>query len=140
MGDRAEKNLPVTISGVRQGEGPAVEEVIASCDLHTEDITAEILRNMIVARKGSRIIGTVGIEVAGGVGLLRSLAVQEKFRGLGVAAQLVASAEKLARQMGIQTLYLLTMTAEDFFSGDPECCYCPCRFPANNLRYERMHR
>ena len=117
MGEKEERRLPVTLSGVRYGEGPAVEEVIASCGLHTEDITAKVLRNTIVARKGSRIIGTVALEAAGSAGLLRSLAVEEKFRCQGVASQLLVAVEKSACQMGIQTLYLLTLTAGDFFSN-----------------------
>ena len=116
MGEQDEKRLPTTLSGVRAGEGPAVEKVIAESGLPTEDITAKMLRTAIVARKGSRIIGTVALESAGSSGLLRSLAVLEKFRGQGVASQLVAAIEKSARQMGIQTLYLLTLTAEGFFT------------------------
>ena len=114
--ERDEKRLPVTLSGVRAGEGPAVEAVIADCGLHTEDITAKILRNTIVARKGPRIIGTVALEVVDDAGLLRSLAVEEKYRSQGVAAQLVAAAEKAARLQGIKTMYLLTLTAESFFA------------------------
>ena len=114
--ERNEKRLPVTLSGVRAGEGPAVEAVIAGCGLHTEDITAKILRNTIVARKGPRIIGTVALELVDDVGLLRSLAVEERYRSQGVAAQLLSAAEKAARLQGINTLYLLTLTAESFFA------------------------
>lgn len=116
MSQRYEKMLPVTLSGVRSGEGPDVEAVIAACGLPTEDITAETLRHTIVARKGHRIIGTVALELSGSGGLLRSLAVLEKFRGQGTGVLLVAAAEKSARQMGIKTLYLLTMTADRFFA------------------------
>ena len=51
--ERDEKRLPVTLSGVRAGEGPAVEAVIADCGLHTEDITAKILRNPWSSAVGS---------------------------------------------------------------------------------------
>lgn len=114
---RDENRLPVTLSGVRAQEGPAVEKVIAECGLHTEDVAAGILRNTIVARKGPTIIGTVSLEVAGNCGLLRSVAVRERYRRQGVATQLVAAIEKSARQMGLQTLYLLTLTAEKFFTA-----------------------
>ncbi len=114
---RNEKRLPVTLSGVRAGEGPEVDALIAGCGLHTEDISARILRNTVVARKGPQIIGTVALEVAGDAGLLRSLAVMEKYRHQGVGGQLVAAAEKAARPIGIRTLYLLTMTAESFFAA-----------------------
>ena len=117
MSERTEQMLPVTLSGVRSGEGPAFEDVIAACGLPTEDITAKTLRHAIVARKGHRIIGTVAFELSGNCGLLRSLAVLEKYRGQGTGARLVAAAEKSARQMGVKTLYLLTLTADRFFSA-----------------------
>ena len=118
MGDRVDKHLAVTLSGVRYAEGSATVDVIAACGLHTEDITAKTLRNTIVARIGPQIIGTVALEVAGSFGLLRSLAVLETYRGQGVGRQLLTAAEKLARQQGLSTLYLLTMTADRFFAAN----------------------
>ena len=57
----------------------------------------------------------VGLELYGEVALLRSLAVASSRRGTGVGSGLVAHAERHARDQGVQSLYLLTTTAEQFF-------------------------
>jgi amino-acid N-acetyltransferase len=51
------------------------------------------------------------------VGLLRSLAVAKAYRRQGLATQLVNKIEEYARSQKVATLYLLTLTAENFFSG-----------------------
>ena len=57
----------------------------------------------------------VGLELFGEVALLRSLAVASSRRGTGVGSGLVAHAERHARDQGVQSLFLLTTTAEKFF-------------------------
>jgi len=112
-----DKILPVMLSGIREGEADTVKAFISECGLHIEDLTPEKLRHFIVARKGSKIVGTVGIEAAGNDALLRSLAVAESFRRQGLGSQLAASMEKYARDHKVKNLYLLTRTAESFFSA-----------------------
>ena len=60
--------------------------------------------------------GIVGLERFGSVALLRSLAVAAELRGTGVGKALVAAAEEYAQTKNVQTLYLLTTTAADFFA------------------------
>jgi amino-acid N-acetyltransferase len=60
--------------------------------------------------------GAVGLELFEDVGLLRSLAVLEEYRGQGIGAQLAETAENYARARRVQALYLLTTTAPDFFA------------------------
>lgn len=109
-------DLPFTFSGVRPGEGAAIQKLIAACDLHTEDISADKLKDFIVCRKGDEIVGVVGLEIAGPSALLRSLAVSKPFRKQGVAVRLVDSGQRYALSRGVGTLYLLTMTADKFFA------------------------
>ena len=59
----------------------------------------------------------VGLEQKDEVGLLRSLAVAKAWRRQGLATQLVNKIEKYARTQKVVTLYLLTLTAEDFFAA-----------------------
>ena len=56
------------------------------------------------------------MEPHGTVGLLRSLAVRQDRRGSGLGSALVLEAERLAAGQRITTLYLLTTTAQQFFS------------------------
>jgi amino-acid N-acetyltransferase len=64
----------------------------------------------------STLTGVVGLELKNNNALLRSLAVIEPQRGKGLATQLVREIEKYARSQQVDTLYLLTLTAERFFA------------------------
>ena len=94
------------------------EQIIAllmECRLPRQDLTLEHLRHFFVLQDEGKLTGVVGLEVRAEFGLLRSLAVQEKSRGRGLGKLLVAQAEAHAAMLGVQALYLLTMTAEKFF-------------------------
>jgi amino-acid N-acetyltransferase len=107
--------LPVTFSGIRPGEEQTVSDLITDAGLSVQDLDSEKLVHFIVARIGDAIVGTVGLEPLGEVALLRSLAVAIKHRKQAIASRLVAAIEKYARSHGVETLYLLTLDAADFF-------------------------
>ncbi len=115
-----DKILFVTFSGVRPAEEEAVKALIAAGGLHSDDLTSEKLRHFVVARKGDALVGVVGLELFPPHGLLRSLAVAEAHRGQGIAAQLVEAAERYARSAAVESLCLLTLTAEGLFR---KCAY-----------------
>jgi amino-acid N-acetyltransferase len=58
----------------------------------------------------------VGLEPCGQDALLRSLVVAPDERAHGLGTSLVEHAEQEARKRGLRALYLLTTTAEGFFS------------------------
>jgi amino-acid N-acetyltransferase len=95
----------------------ALNTLLQAADLSTEDITPEMLEYFLVAHAGPALAGAVGLEVLGEVGLLRSVAVDEAHRGLGLGKRLVEAMEEHAREAGVRELYLLTTTAEGFFAG-----------------------
>lgn len=111
------KILAVTFSGVRSDEEPAVKELLAASQLPTEDLTTEILRHFLVARKGDRVVGVIGLEICSPQdALLRSLAVADDFRHQGIAGRLTDFIASYAISNGIQKIYLLTIGARDFFA------------------------
>jgi len=114
--DDIDQILPVTISGVRAGEQSAIKALISESGLIIEDITAEKLRHFLLARKGDEIVGVVGLEIAGKDALLRSLVVRESYRVRGIAVKFTEAVERYALSQAVETLYLLTMTAERFFA------------------------
>lgn len=61
-------------------------------------------------------IGLVGLELFGPCALLRSLVVASNSRSAGLGKALVERAEAHAREHGARSIYLLTTTAETFFS------------------------
>jgi len=61
------------------------------------------------------LVGIGGVETYDSNGLLRSVVVTEPNRGRGYGAALCTALEEAARTKGVETLYLLTTTAADFF-------------------------
>jgi amino-acid N-acetyltransferase len=94
----------------------AVKQLLSESGLPIEDITAQYLQDFFGCGSGLELDGLVGLELYGEVALLRSLAVASSRRGTGVGSRLVAHAERHARDQGVQSLYLLTTTAEAFFT------------------------
>ena len=96
-----------------------IKQILADSDLHHHDISSSQLPNFIIVKddNASALAGVVGLEQKGDVGLLRSLAVAQVYRRQGLATQLVNKIEEYARSQQVGTLYLLTLTAEDFFAG-----------------------
>jgi len=96
---------------------PEVVSLLAATKLPNRDLSPEAMRHFLTLRQRDRLLGVVGLEVYGGAGLLRSLAVAEEARGTGLGSRLVETLETHARGVGVETLYLLTTTAEAFFAA-----------------------
>ena len=94
---------------------PQVRQLLAGCELPDEDITASHLQHFLVVRHETGLAGVIGLELFGQCALLRSLAVETHVRGQGIASQLVKKVEEYARYHDVESLYLLTTTAEGFF-------------------------
>jgi len=104
---------------------PGVRQLLAGCGLPHGDITVAHLKHFLLGwddSDGARLVGTVGLEIIGDRALLRSLAVDPDYRGRKIATGLVGRIEDYARSLKVNTLFLLTMTAEAFFK---KCGYRP---------------
>ena len=93
-----------------------LKQVLLDCGLPGEDITPDHLDHFLILRDAERIAGVVGLEIFGKFALLRSLAIAPSKRNKGFATQLTKRAEAYARSKRVGTLYLLTLTAQGFFS------------------------
>ncbi|HEY7697646.1 MAG TPA: arsenic resistance N-acetyltransferase ArsN2 [Vicinamibacteria bacterium] len=103
---------------ISRAERAALPEVVALLQDSSLPVAgvAENFGSFLVARaKDGRLVGCIGLEVYGDVGLLRSLAVASSERGSGLGTKLVAELLDLARSKGVESLYLLTTTAESYF-------------------------
>jgi len=97
------------------GDEPWIRQLLTLCGLPHEDITPEHLQHFWVVKEKGEILGTVGLEILGPSALLRSLAVDPRFRKRGFASGLAKKAEEYAASVKIEKLYLFTLTAEGFF-------------------------
>lgn len=113
---------PVHIQALGELELPAVRALLEQHRLPTEGLNAE--SGFYVARVADRVIGSIGVERHGEVGLLRSLVVDASQQGTGVASALVNRAVEHGAQAGLRALYLLTTTAAGFFEKQSFAC-CP---------------
>jgi len=103
----------------------AIESLLRANDLPLDGLSGG-LRLAVVARDAgpaiTTLVGCAAIERYGHSGLLRSVCVATPLRGSGLGSRLVAEAERLAAESGIDELYLLTETAVDLF---PRLGYVP---------------
>ena len=93
-----------------------IKGLLAECELPYEDITPSDLTHFCLLRDGDRLAGVIGLEIFGQFALLRSLAVPAGYRKRGIGAELVGRAQEHAHSHKVEALYLLTTTAERFFS------------------------
>ncbi len=96
---------------------PQISRFLEENDLPTIGVE-KFFENFIVALdQNESWVGTAGLEAYGKTGLLRSVAVNKQFRGMGQGRTLVNTVLANARKKGIDTIYLLTENAEDYFKG-----------------------
>jgi amino-acid N-acetyltransferase len=94
----------------------AVAELLAANGLPHDDVRSGPGRFYLATLDGERVAAG-GLEGAGPHGLLRSVVVRESARGQGVGTGLCVELEARAAESGVETLHLLTTTAESFFVG-----------------------
>jgi len=93
----------------------ATEILLKDCGLPYEDCNKHI-DNFIGVFDGKNLVASGAIEDLGEYGLLRSVAVEDRFRGQGLARRIVDKLHQQAVKDGLKALYLLTETAETYFS------------------------
>jgi amino-acid N-acetyltransferase len=93
----------------------AAVALLAVVGLPSSDLTEPQLEHFLFSGPRDAPTGLVGLELYGGVALLRSLAVTPDAQRSGLGSALVEQAEGYAYAHGVRSLYLLTTTARRFF-------------------------
>lgn len=93
---------------------PALRALLTAAALPLDDFDAH-LDAAVVARDGERVVACAALELYPPYALLRSVAVDAGVRGQGLGLAVTRAAIALARQHGLQALFLLTETAGGFF-------------------------
>ncbi|HEY1951426.1 MAG TPA: arsenic resistance N-acetyltransferase ArsN2 [Gemmatimonadaceae bacterium] len=102
------------LRNAEQSDLAAVENLLASNDLPLEGVRENFSR-FVVAEEDGSIVGAIGLEVFDSAALLRSAVVSSAERGGGIGRQLVQRILELAERSGVDEVYLLTTTAEEYF-------------------------
>lgn len=105
----------ITYCTATSSDLPEVRALLAAVGLPQAGLEEHIL-NFMLALEGEKVVGCAGLEVYQSSGLLRSVAVAEEYRSLGIGAKLTEGMIDLARSNNLSSLSLLTETAADFFS------------------------
>jgi len=92
----------------------AVESLLSANKLPVDGVK-ENFSSFVVADDRGEIAGAIGLEKFGSVALLRSAVVSPEHRGSGVGRRLVEQVLEGAAEAGIEELFLLTTTAEEYF-------------------------
>jgi len=109
--------------GATSDDLTAIEQLLRDADLPTAGI-AEIITtrpdDFVVAEAADltgkrQLVAVGGLEVCCNNALLRSVAVRAEWRKHGLGRGLVERLVSLAEARGVNALYLLTQTAEDYF-------------------------
>ena len=93
-----------------------VIEALDAAALPAADLTDAHMEHFFYSGQPSAPSGIVGLEFCGADVLLRSLVVAPDSRAAGLGSALVEHAESYARARGAGSMFLLTTTAEGFFS------------------------
>ena len=106
--------MTVSIERANVDDLSAILELLARSDLPQEGLS-DHLATTLVARADQTVIGSAALELYSTAALLRSVAVDQAFRGQGLGRRLTQAALALAQRQGITHVYLLTETAAEFF-------------------------
>lgn len=106
----------LTIAPAAASDAAAITALLREALLPHEDF-APYLAHFLVARDpAGGVVGAIGAEVCGREALLRSFVVAQARRGAGIGQRLLASLERAGAAWGVERWWLLTTTAEKFFS------------------------
>jgi amino-acid N-acetyltransferase len=109
----SDKNILVAAQGTLRQQ---VIELLEQNGLPSSDIDANKILYALL--QNDAIVGTGGVEYFGEHALIRSVSVTKNQRGNGLGSFITRELEENCKERGIYSVYLLTMTAKDFFSGE----------------------
>jgi amino-acid N-acetyltransferase len=105
----------ITITGATPSDLPAIKALLVAHDLPTAGVDNH-WKTFVVARDGDDIVACGGSEAYKVAALIRSIAVTDAYRGRGIGRLLVRHLLDRLASRGIREFYLLTTTAQPYFS------------------------
>ncbi|MQA28528.1 MAG: GNAT family N-acetyltransferase [Luteitalea sp.] len=111
---RREGAMAPSIERARERDTDALLDFLRASELPTAGLV-DHLRTTIVAREGTKIVGSAALEVYPDGALLRSVAVASEMQGRGLGSDLTRTAIRMAHDLHAPAIYLLTTTAGRYF-------------------------
>jgi amino-acid N-acetyltransferase len=105
----------IVVERADRADGPCILALLAASGLPVVGLL-EHLDSAYVAKRDGRVIGTAALELYDDSALLRSVAVDVAERGTGLGRRLTDAVIADAHARGVVSLYLLTTTADRYFS------------------------
>jgi amino-acid N-acetyltransferase len=105
----------ITYSFAVPADKNQIRRLLSECELPTLYIHRH-LKSFMVAKRAKKIVGVIGVEVYGRVGLLRSMCVDRAYRGQGIARMLHRKILVYVQMRKVGRLYVFTLYAEKFAS------------------------
>jgi len=90
-------------------------EILSRAELPHDGVRENIAGFLVARNDSGKLVGCVGMERHGELGLLRSAAVLPEFQGQRIGIKLVSELLKRAASEGVTEVALLTTTAKDYF-------------------------
>src|SRR5215475_6766317 len=90
-------------------------EILSRAELPHGGVKENIESFLVAWNDFGKLVGCVGLERHGELGLLRSAAVLPEFQGRRIGGKLVSEVLKRAASEGVTEVALLTTTAKDYF-------------------------
>ncbi len=94
-----------------------VLEILSQVNLPHDGVKEHFGGFLIARSGGGKILGCVGLERHGELGLLRSAAVLPEYQGQWIGNKLVRELLKRAAGEGVTEVVLLTTTAKEYFQN-----------------------
>ena len=104
----------LTLRAATEADAEVIRDLLERSGLPTSDLSTA-RPEFVIAGNAEEIIGIGALEYFGSAALLRSVAVETRWRGTGVGRLIVTELERRARAASIDELILLTLTAPNFF-------------------------
>ena len=106
--------MDVYIRHASKSDLPKIRDLLVIHGLPFEGVEQHI-NNFFAAVTDDVIVGTIGLEVYGIFGLLRSAAIHPDYQNKGNGSKLYDKLIQHAKSLNMKEIYLLTTTAEKYF-------------------------
>ncbi|MEO6539477.1 MAG: arsenic resistance N-acetyltransferase ArsN2 [Ferruginibacter sp.] len=110
---------PVLKIAVEENERQQVLQLLQAQKLPVADINEASLLYLLLDE--DRAIGTAGLDIFDDCAMLRSVSVIAGVQRKGYGSSANIQIEKLAKESGINCMYLITTTAKEFFEHQGYC-------------------